>query len=211
MLSPTKNYEWWEFAEGIEEKYGEDHGFRFEHYQFQQSRQAVQQLSMKKLKERLNHQNPYLKEIALLELERREIKRRMDDTEIGIIKSLPTIAPATLSETAIKVKIFVDYNEYYPLGDLGANITYCVKEWWISCENNEDSSDAIAFSHNIPDEIDEDEAKEWLALLRDNLGGFEPAKGILDGMRLIIFDTPYAHFESYTDKYQIEFAHLPEQ
>ena len=70
MLSPTKNYEWREFAEGIEEKYGEDHGFRFDRHQFQQSRQAVQQLSIKKLKERLNQPNPYLKEIALLELDR---------------------------------------------------------------------------------------------------------------------------------------------
>ena len=207
MLSPTKKYEWWEFAEGIEEKYGEDHGFRFEHYQFQQSRQAVQQLSMKKLKERLNHQNPYLKEIALLELERREIKRRMDDTEIGIIKSLPTIAPATLSETAIEVKIFVDYNEYYPLGDLGPSITYCVKYWWI---DSEDDDQSVAFSHNIPDEIDEDETKEWLDYIRESTAeDWSPLseKGILDGTRLIIFDTPYAHFESYTDKYQIEFAH----
>ena len=207
MFSSTKSYEWWEFAEGIEEKYGANHNFRFDRHQFQQCRQRTQRLSTEKLKERLNHPNPYLKEIALLELERREIKRLMDETEIGTTKSLPTIKPATLPETAVEVEILVDYSEAYPLGDLGASITYCAKEWWIGCDDDADYN-ATAFSHNIPDEIDEDEAQEWLDYIRDNLWGAEPVEGILDGTRLIIFDIPYPHFESYTGKYQIEFARL---
>ena len=72
MPTPFVEMEFWEFDEEISEKYGEDHGFRFTRHQYRQSRQAVKRFSSKKLKYRLNDPNPYLKEIARLEHQKRK-------------------------------------------------------------------------------------------------------------------------------------------
>ena len=163
-------------------------------YQQKQTHQAAREASSKKLRERLNHQNPIVRKAAEQELERRKTIAQMQEAQIQIGKALQPVDYSTLTENAVEIEVEVSTCEANHF-----EIPYTYKGWWYDTE-------CIAFAHDI---LGAEEAVEWLNLIREegrDTFNDEPVNAILDGKRMIIFDIPLEHFEYNGDDYQIEFA-----
>ena len=156
--------------------------------------QAARWHSRRKLREQLNHPKTTVREVAEQELKQRDTIRRIRDARWQVDATLQPVNRSTLTENAIDVEVEVLVYEVSSF-----EIPYSYKAWWYDGQ-------CIAFSHAI---LDNKEAEEWLNYIRsyhEDEFNDEPVDAILDGNRIIIFDTPPAPCENNSDDYRVEFA-----
>ena len=163
-------------------------------YHKKKLRQKARHLSTRDLRIWMKHRNPVVRGTAVDEHKRRAIIKNMTDTEITIAVTLDDVDCSTLTTDAIEIEVEVSWCEVNSFW-----IPYTYRAWW--CDEK-----CVAFSYDIPNEIPKYETEEWIEVMRNqDVFDEERINGILDGKRLIIFDTPLEYFEPHDD-YQVEFA-----
>ena len=163
-------------------------------YRKKKLRQQTRLLSIRDLRIWMKHKKPFVRGTAVDEYKRRVTIRAMTDTEIMIAGRLDYVDCSTLTADAIEIEVEVSWCEVNSFW-----IPYIYRAWWYD-------EKCVAFSYDIPDETPEYETEEWLEVMRNqDVFDGERIDGILDGNRLIIFDTPLEYFNPHDD-YQVEFA-----
>ena len=164
----------------------------------QQAREAARRFSYKKLHQRLNHEKPVLRDAAAYELERRDKIAHIEETYTTILDELEILSIATLTPSAVRVKVGVSACVVNI-----SHVPHTFQAWWYDDEY-------IVFSHDYPSPISADELKDWLDYMSvEDAIKEEPVDAVLDGDRIIIFDTRHEHLIINSDTYQASFARTP--